>query len=76
MVGSRYDSEDLVTVAILGDDTSLLGDQSRGYVWGQNDNGQLGLGDTKDRCEPTSLGQHVVRHAAAGQYNTLILTGE
>jgi alpha-tubulin suppressor-like RCC1 family protein len=48
-------------------------------VWGQNAEGQLGLGDFSQRNRPTLVdflvGTNVV-HIATGAYHTIILTGE
>lgn len=44
------------------------------YVWGQNNYGQLGTGDTKNRTEPAKLNLLEVIQVAAGKYHTMALT--
>lgn len=66
-------------VAISDTVTVALADKGQLWVWGQNAEGQLGLGDFSQRNQPTvmeyMLGQNVV-NVAAGAYHTLILTGD
>ncbi len=33
----------------------VITDEYELYAWGKNDKGQLGVGDTKDRLEPTEV---------------------
>jgi myosin heavy subunit/alpha-tubulin suppressor-like RCC1 family protein len=49
------------------------------YAWGGNNNGQLGLGDTKTRLQPTrisKLGKHSVISISAGGRQSIALTEE
>ena len=50
------------------------------YIWGRNDEGQLGLGDTRNRYNPTPLqlpgGGSAVKGAACGAGHTLVWTIE
>jgi len=48
------------------------------YSWGWNCRGQLGLGDDKDRYEPTkisSLEMHIVRTISCGSYYSMAVLG-
>lgn len=57
---------------------SVVGDISgRCYVWGRNEKGQLGLGDTLNRTVPTlvgSLGGISIAGAACGRHHTVVFT--
>ena len=44
------------SVLIMGSVASAINDQGHLYTWGQNNNGQLGLGDTANRNVPTRVG--------------------
>ena len=45
------------------------------WVWGRNERGQLGLGDTRNRYQPVKLeGLPKLRSAALGRSHTLLLT--
>jgi alpha-tubulin suppressor-like RCC1 family protein len=48
------------------------------WVWGANDYGQLGLGDTAARSTPTKITQHVVlfTDVVAGGHHTVALTAD
>jgi len=49
------------------------------YAWGRNENGQLGLGDTKDRYVPSlvqELTGHTIVSVATGKNHSLFLTTE
>ncbi|CAM9340069.1 unnamed protein product, partial [Choristocarpus tenellus] len=58
--------------------TILIGSNGMLYVFGRNNHGQLGTGDTKERHFPhpidTFLGKRVAK-VAAGFYHTIVLTG-
>ena len=66
-------------VYVTAGDTHTLCITSDGslFAWGNNGNGQLGVGDTKDRQVPTLVtglqGKHVV-HVAADEYHTICTT--
>lgn len=40
-------------VTMAGDTTAVITRDGDLYMWGKNENGQLGCGDTRDRTEPT-----------------------
>ena len=53
------------------------GDDLETYSWGRNDHGQLGLGDNKDRWEPSlieNLKGKKVTSIGCGQYHTILAT--
>ncbi|XP_046424109.1 protein RCC2 homolog isoform X1 [Neodiprion virginianus] len=55
----------------------VVTEDNRCLVFGRNDKGQLGVGDTKRRDEPTeveTLKDHTVIAAACGRHHTLFLT--
>jgi len=55
-----------------------IDDQGQVYAWGRNENGQLGLGDSKDKMVPTLVqeltGYNIVE-IATGKAHSLFLTG-
>ncbi|CAM9202377.1 unnamed protein product [Discosporangium mesarthrocarpum] len=59
--------------------TILIGSNGMLYVFGRNNHGQLGTGDTNERHTPypidTFLGKRVTKVVAAGFYHTIVLTG-
>ena len=68
-------------LVVAGYDSSLgftTGSTPRTYVWGRNDLGQLGLGDTNDRTSPTRLTSDGVATAftsgCSGQHHSVLLS--
>lgn len=57
----------------------IISEDGKILTWGRNDNGQLGLGDTIRRDEPTevtSLSGHKIVGGAVGRSHTLFLTSK
>ena len=58
---------------------AALTDQGEVWLWGQNAEGQLGLGDFSQRNQPTRVeflvGTYIIK-VATGSYHTICLSGE
>ena len=59
----------------------LIDEGGQAWVWGNNDHGQLGLGDTRCRRVPTPVpgtgeGGDIIVMVACGQRHTLLLTSQ
>ncbi|CAE7237268.1 UVR8 [Symbiodinium sp. CCMP2592] len=66
----------IVAVAAGGGYTAAITESGELWTWGCNDDGQLGVGDTKDRAAPVKVsvnGQKVVA-VAAGYWHTAVIT--
>lgn len=68
---------DVLTVAASGNLSLALAGDAALWAWGQNFNGQLGLGDALDRSEPTAVpGLPPVHAIAAGLAHTVVLDAD
>jgi alpha-tubulin suppressor-like RCC1 family protein len=65
---------DWVTIATGRDHTVAIKSNSTLWAWGDNSEGQLGLGDTADRFVPTQVGaDNSWSYIAAGSYHTVVI---
>jgi uncharacterized protein (TIGR03118 family) len=73
-------ADETVVVATHGNGASYaITDTGALYAWGQNTNGQLGLGDLTNRLEPTqvdALASETIVAVATGTSHTLALTAD
>lgn len=65
-------NETVKSVFAGGDMSYVITDKYNLYVWGRNDNSQLGIGNTENTLTPTKATENVVK-AAGGQMHTVIM---